>query len=54
MKGVKRQDAIGYIANQRSTGQEWEILQKLAAERRKETARKAAKTRWDEKQREES
>jgi hypothetical protein len=31
---------------------EWEMLQELAAERRKEMARKAAKAPWDEKRRE--
>ena len=47
------QDAIGYIANQRSTGREWEMLRKLATEQSKEIARKAAKARWDENRREE-
>jgi hypothetical protein len=32
---------------------EWEMLQKLAAERRKEIVGKAAKAGWDEKRREE-
>jgi hypothetical protein len=47
------QDAIGYIANQRSTGREREMLRTLATEPRKEIAVKAAKARWDEKRREE-
>jgi hypothetical protein len=40
---------MGYIANQRSTGREWEMLRKLAGERRKEIARKVAKARCEEK-----
>jgi hypothetical protein len=32
---------------------EWEMLQKLAAEQRKDIAGKAAKAGWDEKRREE-
>ena len=32
---------------------EWEMLQKLAAERRKEIVGKVAKVGWDEKRREE-
>jgi chaperonin GroEL (HSP60 family) len=52
-KECNAQDAIGYIANQRSTGREWEMLRKLAGEQRKKIARKVAKARWDEKRREE-
>jgi hypothetical protein len=50
---MKRSRRNRLIANQRSTGREWEMLRKLATERRKEIARKAAKARWDEKWREE-
>ena len=43
----------GLQAKQLITGREWEMLRKLATERRKEIARKAAKARWYEKWREE-
>ena len=43
----------GLQAKQRITGREWEMLRKMAAERRKEIARKAAKALRDEKWREE-
>jgi hypothetical protein len=56
----ERYPPMGYKVNSEAPGEplelscrEWEMSRKLAAEQRKEIARKAAKAPWDEKRREE-
>jgi hypothetical protein len=50
-KSLLKIDSLDYVRGKLT--REWEMLRKLAAERRKEIARRAAKAGWDKKRREE-